>query len=169
MEDTQTMINTAEAEDTQRDKYLSFRLGKVEYGLEIRYVTEIMGMQKTTDLPDLPEYVKGVINLRGKVIPVIDVRARFGFEQVDYDERTCIIVTNIREVDVGLIVDAVKEVLDIPSTQVDPPPKVRKGGESRFIQGLGKVNEDVKIILDLSKFLFEEEAEQLNAFAEEQN
>jgi purine-binding chemotaxis protein CheW len=148
-------------EDTQEGKFLTFPIGKEEYGIEIRFVTEIIGIQKITDLPDMPAYVKGVINLRGKVIPVIDVRLRFGFEERDYDERTCIVVVNINEVAVGLIVDSVREVLDIPAGQIDPPPSVRKGAESRYIQGLGKVGDDVKIILDVNKLLFEEELEKL--------
>ncbi len=138
-------------EDTQEGKFLTFPIGKEEYGIEIRFVTEIIGIQKITDLPDMPAYVKGVINLRGKVIPVIDVRLRFGFEERDYDERTCIVVVNINEV----------AVLDIPAGQIDPPPSVRKGAESRYIQGLGKVGDDVKIILDVNKLLFEEELEKL--------
>jgi purine-binding chemotaxis protein CheW len=148
-------------EDTQEGKFLTFPIGKEEYCIEIRFVTEIIGIQKITDLPDMPAYVKGVINLRGKVIPVIDVRLRFGFEERDYDERTCIVVVNINEVAVGLIVDSVREVLDIPAGQIDPPPSVRKGAESRYIQGLGKVGDDVKIILDVNKLLFEEELEKL--------
>ena len=167
MEEMNSVAVGFETEDTQKDRFLSFHLGKEEYGLEIRYVTEIIGMQKITALPDLADYVKGVINLRGKVIPVIDVRLRFGFNEIDYTERTCIIVTNIRSVTVGLIVDAVNEVLDIPESQIDPPPKVKKGDSSRFIQGLGKVGDSVKIILDVNKFLFEEELEKITQKAEE--
>ena len=154
-------------EDTQEGKFLTFSMGKEEYGIEIRFVTEIIGIQKITDLPDMPAYVKGVINLRGKVIPVIDVRLRFGFEERDYDERTCIVVVNINELSVGMIVDSVREVLDIPANQIDPPPSVRKGHESRYIQGLGKVGNDVKIILEIQKLLFDEELEQIAAVADE--
>jgi len=148
-------------EDTQEGKYLTFDVGKEEYGLEIRYVTEIIGMQNITSLPDVPNYVKGVINLRGKVIPVVDVRLRFNFEEREYDERTCTIVININDINVGLIVDSVREVMNISDSQIDPPPKVQKGAESRFIKGLGKVNDSVKIILDVNKFLFEEELEKI--------
>ncbi len=100
--------------------------------------------------------IKGVINLKGKVIPVIDVRRRFGFEPREYDERTCINVVQINDVAVGLIVDSVREVLDIAADQIDPPPNIRKGTENRYIQGLGKVGDRVKIILDINKFLFTE-------------
>ena len=150
-----------EEEDTQEGKYLTFRIAKEEYGIEIRYVTEIIGIQRITDLPDTPEFVKGVINLRGKVVPVIDVRLRFGMSERDYDERTCIIVVNINSTAVGLIVDSVSEVLDIPEQDVEQPPKVNKGGSSRYIQGLGKVGESVKILLDTRRLLFADELEQL--------
>lgn len=150
-----------EQEDTQEGKYLTFRIGKEEYGIEIRYVTEIIGIQKVTDLPDTPNFVKGVINLRGKVIPVIDVRIRFELPEREYDERTCIIVVNINGTSVGLIVDSVSEVLDIPAEDIENPPKVNRGGGSRYIQGLGKVGESVKIILNIHRFLFEEEMEQI--------
>src|SRR3990172_5823963 len=98
-------------EDTQEGKYLTFTMGKEEYGIEIHNVTEIIGIQSITDLPDTPDFVKGVINLRGKVIPVLDVRLRFKMEEKAYNDRTCIIVVNIRNMSVGLIVDTVSEVL----------------------------------------------------------
>lgn len=148
-------------EDTQEGKYLTFSIGDEEYGVEIRYVTEIIGIQKVTDLPDTPEYVKGVINLRGKVIPVIDVRLRFGIDERDYDERTCIIVVNLGGTTVGLIVDSVSEVIDIPEEDVAAPPKVNKGAGSRYIQGLGKVDEEVKILLNMERLLFDDELEQI--------
>jgi purine-binding chemotaxis protein CheW len=144
-------------EDTQEDKFLTFAIGKENYGIEIRYVTEINGIQNITEIPGMPRYVKGVINLRGKVIPVMDVRLRFGIDERAYDDRTCIIVINIDEHPVGLIVDRVLEVLDIPKGEIEPPPKMRKEKESRFIQGLGKVGSQVKILLNANKLLFDEE------------
>lgn len=147
--------NYEEDEDTQEDKYLTFVISKEEYGIEIRYVTEIIGIQNITEVPDMPLYIKGVINLRGKVIPVMDVRLRFGVEERTYDDRTCIIVINIDDQSVGLIVDRVSEVLDIPKSEVEPPPKVRKGESSRFIQGMGKVGDKVKIILNAYQLLFD--------------
>lgn len=148
-------------EDTQEGKFLTFSLGEEEYGIEIRHVTEIIGIQNVTDLPDMPDYVKGVINLRGKVIPVIDVRLRFLMKERAYDERTCIVVVNINGMAVGMIVDSVSEVIDIPGGDIEPPPKVKKGEASRYIQGLGKVGEDVKILLEIEKLLFNEEMEQI--------
>ncbi|WP_334110094.1 chemotaxis protein CheW [Thermodesulfitimonas autotrophica] len=145
-----------ENEDTQEDKFLTFVLADEEYGIEIRYVTEIIGMQKITEVPDVPSYIRGVINLRGKVIPVMDVRLRFGLPERPYDERTCVVVINVAEQAVGLIVDRVSEVLDIPKSEIEPPPQVKKGSGSRFIEGLGKVGDTVKILLNAEKLLFDE-------------
>ncbi len=142
-----------EGEDTQEDKFLTFVLNQEEYGIEIRHVTEIIGIQSITELPDMPHYIKGVINLRGKVIPVMDVRLRFGLEERGYDDRTCIIVINIDEQSVGLIVDRVFEVMDIPKSGVEPPPKIKMGESSRFIKGMGKVGDQVKILLNANQLL----------------
>jgi purine-binding chemotaxis protein CheW len=142
--------------DTQENKYLTFAIGKENFGIEIRYVTEIIGIQAITEVPDMPLYVKGVINLRGKVIPVMDVRLRFGVEERSYDGRTCIIVINIDDQPVGLIVDRVLDVLDIQQSEIEPPP-IQKGKNNRFIQGLGKAGEQVKILLCVNKLLFDQE------------
>ncbi len=150
-------------EDTQEGKYLTFTLGNEEYGLEIKYVTEIIGIQKITELPDVMDYVIGVINLRGKVIPVIDVRLRFGMEARPFDERTCIIVTHIQENSIGLIVDEVSEVMDIPEENIEVANRIQKSGSTHFIAGFGKVNEEVKILLDVQKLLFTEELDQIIA------
>lgn len=144
-------------EDTQEDKFLTFVLNREEYGIEIRYVTEIVGIQNITQVPDMPGFIKGVINLRGKVIPVMDVRLRFDIEERSYDDRTCIVVININEQAVGLIVDRVSEVLDIPKTEIELPPKIRRSERSNFIQGLGKVGDKVKILLNANKLLYEGE------------
>ena len=143
-------------EDSQAGKYLTFLLGNEEYGLEIRYVTEIIGMQKITEVPDMAEYVKGVINLRGKVIPVMDVRLRFGAQSREYDDRTCTVVINVKEQTMGLIVDRVSEVMDIPQENIQGTPELRRGRSNRFISGMGKVEEDVKLLLDVEKLLFDE-------------
>jgi purine-binding chemotaxis protein CheW len=148
-----------DTEDTLKDMYLSFRLGDEDYCLEIRHVTEIVGIQKVTEVPDMPHYVKGVVNLRGQVIPVIDMRLRFNMMGRDYDERTCIVVINLRngQVQVGLVVDTVNEVRSIEEVNVSPPPKSGTGQCAQYIRGLGKVGDDVKIILDANKLLFEDE------------
>lgn len=156
--DTDLFLEDDEGEDTQEGKFLTFILGEEEYGIEIRHVTEIIGIQSITEVPDMPAHVRGVINLRGKVIPVMDVRLRFGMPERPYDDRTCIVVINIDGQAVGLVVDRVSEVLDIPKDDIEPPPAVRKGEESRFIQGMGKVGEEVKILLDAHKLLYDDEA-----------
>lgn len=149
-------------EDTMKDKYLTFHLAGEDYGIEIAFVTEIIGIQKITDVPDMPDFVKGVINLRGKVIPVMDVRLRFRMPGREYDERTCIIVVNIADTSIGLVVDEVREVADIPADQVEAPPRTGgSGASSRFLKGMGKMNDEVKIILDVEQLLFEGELEKL--------
>jgi purine-binding chemotaxis protein CheW len=148
-------------EDTQKDKFLTFQVGSEEFGIEIRHVTEIIGLQKITDVPDMPDFIKGVINLRGKVIPVMDVRSRFKMETRDYDDRNCIVVVNINDKAVGLVVDRVSEVADIPESQVEPPAQIGSGTSSRYIQGMGKIGEEVKILLDVDRLLYGEELESL--------
>ena len=150
-----------EDEDTQKDKYLTFHLANEDYGIEICFVTEIIGIQPITQIPEMPDFIKGVINLRGKVIPVMDVRTRFKLPTREYDERTCIVVVDINNTVVGLVVDEVQEVMTIPESEMEPPPKATGKKGSRFIQGIGKVGKDVKIILNVSQLLYEEELEQL--------
>jgi len=152
-----------EDEDTQKDKFLTFTVGKEDYGLEIYHVTEIIGIQKITEVPDMPDYVKGVINLRGKVIPIMDVRKRFKFEERAYDDRTCIVVVNINDTSLGLVVDTVKEVSDIPEKDIQPPPDIAEGNRQFFISGLGKVDDEVKILLDAEKLLSKGELSQVSA------
>jgi purine-binding chemotaxis protein CheW len=146
-----------EAEDTLKNMYLTFRLGNEDYGIEIRYVTEIVGMQKITEVPDMPNFVKGVVNLRGQVIPVIDMRLRFHMQSREYDERTCIIVVNINSTQVGLVVDTVNEVRNIDEDQVSPPPKTAGADSAQYIQGMGKVGDEVVILLEGQRLLFEKE------------
>ncbi len=151
----------SEVEDLQEDKYLTFHLNNEEYGIEIRKVTEIIGIQPITSVPDMPAYIKGVINLRGKVIPLMDVRLRFNISELQYNDRTCIIVININNYHIGLIVDYVSEVLDIPKSQVEPPPQIHNVKVHNFIQGMGKIGEKVKILLNADKLLFEKDIEKI--------
>lgn len=146
-------------EDTQKGKFLIFAIGQEFYGIEIRCVTEIIGIQPITSVPEVPAYVKGIINLRGKIIPVIDVRLKFGKEPVPYDDRTCIVVIDIENMSVGLIVDNVAEVLTIPDENIVPPPDSKTGFHNRYIKGIGKVGTDVKLLLDCDKLLSDEETE----------
>lgn len=140
--------HSAEDLEKQEGKYLTFVLGEECYGLDIGNVTEIIGLQKITSVPDVPAYVKGVINLRGKVIPVMDIRLRFGMPPRDYDDRTCIIVVNVSVHTIGLVVDTVSEVLDIGASQIESAKSLTGDGGKGYIQGLGKVGDSVKILLD---------------------
>ncbi|ADH85359.1 chemotaxis protein CheW [Desulfurivibrio alkaliphilus] len=149
-------------EDTQKDKYLTFHVNGEDYGIEIRFVTEIIGIQKITQVPDMPHFLKGVINLRGKVIPVMDVRVRFGMPEKKYDERTCIVVVDIEGTVIGLLVDQVQEVVDIPGSQVEPPPETSRGRHSPFLQGMGKIGDEVKILLNVEQLLVDEELRRIN-------
>lgn len=142
-----------EGEDSQKDKHLTFTVGGEDYGIEMYHVTEIIGIQKITDVPDMPACIKGVINLRGRVIPVMDVRLRFGMPAREYDERTCIVVVTVQGASVGLVVDTVKEVADIPEAQIEMPPDMARAGSQRYIKGLGKLGSDVKILLDVQRLM----------------
>lgn len=148
-------------EDTQKDKYLTFVLGNESYGIEIKHVTEIIGIQPVTEVPELPDYVRGIINLRGKIIPVMDVRLRFKKPYREYNERTCVIVIDISNVAIGLIVDSVAEVISIPASEIVAPPDISKSG-NKYISGIGKVNNEVKLILDCEKLMNEEVVESLS-------
>jgi len=150
-----------EEEDTQKGRFLTFSLGKESYGVEIQYVTEIIGIQPITEVPELPGYVKGIINLRGKIIPVMDVRLRFKKEPREYNDRTCIVVVDIRDVSIGLIVDSVSEVLAIPEQDIVEPPQMNKGLSNRYVRNIGKVGTDVKLLLDCEKLMTDDEIEDL--------
>ena len=149
-------------DDTMKDKYLTFILEDEIYAASIEYVTEIVGVLQITDVPDMPKFVKGVTNLRGQVIPVIDVRIRFGMEPKEYDARTCIMVTRIKGISVGLIVDTVEEVRDITPDQIAPAPKVATSASGRFINGIAHMPNDlVIIIINISKLLLDNELQSL--------
>jgi len=144
-------------EDTQADKYLFFRIGKESYGVGIRHVIEIIELQNISTVPDMPDYVKGVINLRGKVIPIVDLRLRFDMDEREYDNRTCIIVTEVDRLLVGFLVDTVEEVLEIPEKDTEPPPKFKSvSGGDRYISGMGKSGEAIKILIDVEKLVRDE-------------
>jgi purine-binding chemotaxis protein CheW len=147
---------TEQQEDTQHGRYLTFALGQEIYGIEIRYVREIIGLQPVTRLPEVPDYIKGIINLRGKIIPVVDVRLKFKKEAAEYNDRTCIIVIETSELTVGLIVDNVDEVIAIDDENIAPPPDARAGIQNRYINGIGMVGNDVKLLLDCEILLHEE-------------
>jgi purine-binding chemotaxis protein CheW len=138
-------------------KYLTFALGPEEYGLEILKVREIIGYMAITAVPQMPAYVKGVINLRGQVIPVIDLRAKFGMNIATVTEETCIIVVEIRQdgrkFSTGIVVDHVQEVLDIDGENIEEAPQFDSSVNTDFIMGMGKIGDSVKILLDIDKVL----------------
>ena len=150
-------------EDTQKDKYLIFSIGKQYYGIDIKYVIEIIGIEPITEVPELPNYIRGVINLRGKIIPVMDVRLKFKKEEKEYDDRTCIIVVEIAGICIGLIIDRVLEVASIDENNISPPPKTssNKDNANKYIKGIGKIQNEVRLLIDCHKLLEEEEIEEL--------
>ncbi len=161
MSNTATVDTELLQEDTLKGRFLSFSFGEEIFALEIKYVTEIVGIQPITPVPEVPDFVKGIINLRGKVIPVIDMRIKFRKPTCDYNDRTCIIVVDIREISVGLIVDNVEEVLSISDENIVPPPDYRTGIQNRYIKGIGMVDSKVILLLDCARLLSEEELEEL--------
>jgi len=153
--------------DSQKDKYVTFKSGNEYFGIKIEYVNEIIVCQEITEIPETEEYIKGLINLRGKIIPVIDVRIRFKQEPFEYNDRTCIIVLNVKELVVGLIVEKIAEVVEITEGNILPNPKIGKADRSqnKYVYGIGKVGDEVKLLLDPERLLNDEDTaliEQVN-------
>lgn len=147
-----------ETENESEDKHLLFRLSDEEYGVPIDRVQSIEELQRIVAVPDMPHYVRGVINLRGTVIPVVDLRLRFGMPDREYDDRTCIIIIEAESRVVGFIVDTVSEVHQIPATSIQPAPEFKAGsGSEQFVTGLGTVEGEVKILLDIERLVRPEE------------
>jgi purine-binding chemotaxis protein CheW len=148
------------------EKFLTFELASEEYGIEILKVREIIGLLSITPVPRTPEYVRGVINLRGKVIPVVDLKIKFGMERSDDTRETCIIVVEVSNagsnVLTGILVDRVREVLDIKSENIEDAPEMGDGIDTNFIKGMGKTGDRVSILLDIDGVLTNGEIEQLS-------
>lgn len=146
-------------------KYLTFVSGTEEFGLGILKVQEIIGIMKVTRVPRVSEYIRGVINLRGKVIPIIDLRRRFGLEATADTDRTCIVVVQVSrsdgEVTMGIVVDQVSEVMDVHADAIEPPPRFGAGIETNFLLGIGKVGDKVIMLLDIDRVLSEDEVAEL--------
>lgn len=142
---------------TQEGKYVTFRSGKEYYAIKIQYVNEIIVYQDVTAIPESEDYIKGLINLRGKIIPVIDVRVRFKQEEIPYTDRTCIIIIDVNSTVVGLIVEKIAEVVEIEAANIIPSPSFGKADRSqnKYVYAIGKVGEDVKLLLDPDKLLNE--------------
>jgi len=159
---TDIQVEMLEEEDTQKGRYLIFSIGSESYGIEIQYVVEIIGIQTITEVSGLPDYVKGIINLRGKIIPVMDVRLRFKKEPKEYNDRTCIIVVDIMGMSVGLIVDGVSEVVTINESDISEMPQMNQKNQNRYVKNIGKVGNEVKLLLDCEKLLTDKDIDNLN-------
>jgi purine-binding chemotaxis protein CheW len=134
-------------------KYLTFFLGKEEYGTEIQRVQEIIGMLPITAVPRTPDFIRGVINLRGKVISVVDLRLKFGMAYQDETDQTCVIVVRVSGVEIGVVVDKVSEVMNIPAKDIEPPPSFGADVDTSYILGIGKSQGKVKILMDVERVL----------------
>ncbi len=158
---TNKMDQAVKAMMDKEGKYLTFTLANEEYGIGILKIREIIGMMPITSVPRTPEFVKGVINLRGKVIPVMDLRLRFGMEEMEYTDRTCIIVVEIERqagtVQIGTVVDSVSEVLNVGGTDIEETPSFGTKLDTEYILGMAKIEGGVKILLDIDEVLNDEE------------
>ncbi len=155
--------------DGRAGKYLTFQLAKEEFGIRVLKVREIMGLQEITAVPQTPAHIKGVINLRGKVVPVIDLRLKFGIPAAEYTQRTCIIVTQVQgessAVLMGIVVDGVSEVLNLTGAEIEDTPEFGEQIAGNYLLGMAKVKGKVKILLDIDKVLSTQELHNLNILA----
>lgn len=141
--------------DLRHGRYMTFKCDNDFYGISIANVEEIIGVQSITEVPETPDYVKGLINLRGKIIPVVDVRIRFGKEARDYDDRTCVIVINVNEDVIGLAVDTIADVVTIQDEDILDPPSAGSSRPGKFISGIGKVGDNVKFLVDPEMLIYD--------------
>ncbi len=140
-------------EETQKDRYLTFQVCKEIYGIGITYVTEIVRLQPITVMPETPCHIKGIINLRGIIIPVVDMRIRLGKDPIPYSDRTCIVIIQINNTLAGLIVDRVDEVQRIPDERILPPDNMTTGYNCRFVKGVGDTDSGMALLLDCEMIL----------------
>ncbi len=157
MAETGTADQAGKVMDNREGKYLTFNLAEEEYGIGILKVREIIGIMAITTVPRTPDYMKGVINLRGKVIPVVDLRLKFGIEAKGYTERTCIIVVEItgnnQKIQIGTLVDSVSEVLNIKASEIEDAPNFGGNLDTAYILGMAKTGGRVKVLLDIDQVL----------------
>ena len=162
----ESVVEKKEISDIE-GKFLTFVLGEEIYGIEILKAREIIGLMDITTVPQTPDYMKGVINLRGKVIPVIDLRKKFSMQEGVHTQETCVIVVEVNSSSIGLIVDSVSEVSDITGEEIENAPSFGQGIDTSFIMGLGKVKDKIIILLDIDTVLSTEELEMVEELAEE--
>ncbi len=166
---TETIDQAVKGMENKEGKYLTFSLAEEEYGIGILRIKEIIGMMPITSVPQTPAYLKGVINLRGKVIPVIDLRLKFNMKYIDYTERTCIIVVEIDGisgmVQIGVVVDSVSEVINVKAEEIENTPNFGNSLDAEYVLGMAKMESGVKILLDIDKVLSNEEMDLLEIAA----
>lgn len=160
----------AQNEDAQKGMFMTFQTGKEFFGISISYVNEIIVMQDITAIPEVDDYIMGLINLRGKIIPVIDVRTRFKMEPTEYTDRTCIIVIDVKSMTIGLIVEKIAEVDTIKDDDIMPPPSFGKKGQehNKYVYGLARTGETMKLLIDPEKLIKDEDIEVLEEMQEEE-
>ncbi|URZ02669.1 chemotaxis protein CheW [Clostridium felsineum] len=154
--------NILNKEDTQNGKFLIFNTDGEQYGIEIKHVIEIIGISPISEIPELPKYIRGVINLRGKVIPVIDIRLRFNKSFKEYNDRTCIVIIEVEDMLIGVIVDKVLEVLRIKEEEIMEPPEISRDKKG-YIKAIGKSHNEINFILDCERLISSEEIKKLSS------
>jgi len=155
-------------DDIIDDMFIIFALEDRDYGIHVKHVTEIVTLKDFTEIPDMPAFVRGIVNIRGRILPLLDMRVRFGLTPMEYGERTsAIIVEPSRDTSIGLIVDAVKEVTRISADKISPAPRVGEHFASRFIESVGRVRDEMKVILNIERLLNERESTILQEFQTE--
>lgn len=155
MEEKKAINETGVEKKVEGGKFLTFFLGKEEYAIEILKVQEIIGLMSITPVPNMPSFIRGVLNLRGKIIPVMDLRSRFGLPQVEDTTETCIVVVQDGQYRMGTVVDKVSEVADIDGANIEDVPSFGNTASSEYLSGIGKHEDTVKLILDVSRVLFD--------------
>ena len=142
-------------EDLQKGQFMTFQTGREYFGIGISYINEIIQMQPITAVPEVEDYIKGLINLRGKIIPVIDIRVRFKMEPLEYTDRTCIIVINVKSMVIGIIVEKIAEVVTITDDDIVPPPTLgrRDSEQNKYVYGLARIGDSIKLLLDPEKLV----------------
>lgn len=151
-----------EEDESLEYKFLIFSLDSRDYGISVGYVTEIIGLQEISEIPEVPDYIRGVMTLRNRVIPILDIRKRFSLDHKEDNERTCLVVLQIKDISLALVVDAVKEVLTVDPAAIEPAPQFGEADSDRFISSLVKIQGRVKILIDVNKLLRDDELEKIN-------
>lgn len=169
MSEMEDMGIQADGADTQKGKYMTFKSGQEYFGLGIEYVQQIIQYQTITMVPETEDYIKGLINLRGRIVPVVDVRLRFKQGQCEYNDKTCILVINVKSTTVGLVVEQIAEVVEIKEDNILPPPTIGRGdkGHNKYVYGIGRVGNTVKLLLDPEKLLYDEDPGDLDDKSDE--